>query len=134
MIAGEQLHVLSGLTLLTDLNMKGCYRVADQGLACGASLAQLHRLNLQGCWQITASGLAHLSGMLHDVFEPSCFRDILKHPAHNTSMKLGLRLNPRICIYHVAPLQQALEMQHVVSVEELDFLNHKSQFLRSYLF
>lgn len=63
---GEQLHVLSGLTLLTELNMKGCYRVADQGLACVASLAHLHRLNLQGCWQITASGLAHLSGTLSE--------------------------------------------------------------------
>ena len=60
--AGEQLHLLSGLGLLRDLTLKGCYRVADQGLACLGCLTHLHRLNLQGCWQITVTGLGHLSG------------------------------------------------------------------------
>ena len=62
--AGEQLSVLSILSRLTQLNMKGCYRVADQGLCQLAALPCLHRLNLHGCWQITAAGLANLSGHL----------------------------------------------------------------------
>jgi len=62
--AGEQVHVLSSLTCLTEVNTKGCYRVGDQGLSHLAALHHLRRLNLQGCWQITALGLAHLTGML----------------------------------------------------------------------
>ena len=54
--------MLSGLTGLTELNMKGCYRVGDQGLSHLAALPYLHKLNLHGCWQITAAGLAYLSG------------------------------------------------------------------------
>lgn len=74
--AGEQLHVLSGLSVLRDLNMKGCYRVADQGLSGVGSLTHLQRLNLQGCWQITASGLATLSGSLPIDLALNLFWDI----------------------------------------------------------
>lgn len=58
------MHLLSGLTGLTELNMKGCYRVGDQGLSQLAALNHLHKLNLHGCWQITAAGLAHITGLL----------------------------------------------------------------------
>ena len=60
--AGDQLSCLSCLHYLTELNMKGCYRVGDQGLSQLAALSHLHRLSLQGCWQISAPGLAHLTG------------------------------------------------------------------------
>ena len=61
--AGEQAQLLSSLTCLTQLNMKGCYRVGDQGLSQLAALHHLHSLNLHGCWQITAAGLAHITGL-----------------------------------------------------------------------
>jgi hypothetical protein len=80
--AGEQVHVLSSLTCLTEVNMKGCYRVGDQGLSHLAALHHLRRLNLQGCWQITALGLAHLTGMLHGLHRCS-HRHCLHHCEHH---------------------------------------------------
>eukprot|EP00887_Chlorella_sp_A99_P001149 scaffold14.g1149.t1 len=49
---------------LTELNLRGCYSVADPGLeALGAALRSLEVLNLQECWQVTERGLASLSGL-----------------------------------------------------------------------
>ena len=54
--------MLGHLSRLQELNLKGCYKVADAGMAALAHLRSLRALNLQECWQITAAGLAHLSG------------------------------------------------------------------------
>ena len=64
------------MTSLGELNLKGCYKVADTGMAALAHLTALSILNLQECWQITAIGLACLSGrtftrQLH-LLETSC--------------------------------------------------------------
>ena len=58
-----RLRALAGLSVLCDINLKGCYKVADAGVAALAHLTTLCALNLQECWQITASGLAYLSGV-----------------------------------------------------------------------
>ena len=59
---GDQLRALSVLTGLRDLNLKGCYKVADAGLAGVGALTALTALNLHECWQITAHGPLALSG------------------------------------------------------------------------
>ena len=63
--AGDQLRALSALTGLSDLNLKGCYKVADAGLAGVGALSALTALCLHECWQITAQGLLALSGAAH---------------------------------------------------------------------
>ena len=60
---GARLKELSGLSQLSEINLKGCYKLADDGLAALAFLRSLCALNLQECWQITGSGLHHLSGI-----------------------------------------------------------------------
>ena len=62
MCAGARLRVLTGMSRLSEINLKGCYKVADMGMAALAYLTSLLVLNLQECWQITANGLARLSG------------------------------------------------------------------------
>ena len=59
---GDQLRALSALGGLRDLNLKGCYKVADAGLAGVGALTALTALNLHECWQVTAQGLQALSG------------------------------------------------------------------------
>ena len=59
---GEHLGVLRGAGLLRELNLRGCYKVADAGLQGLGRLHSLTALNLQECWQITQAGLKHLSG------------------------------------------------------------------------
>lgn len=60
--AGSRLRELSGVHSLSEINLKGCYKLADNGMAELAYLKQLRVLNLQECWQITQTGLQRLSG------------------------------------------------------------------------
>lgn len=62
MRAGARLRVLAGLSQLEEINLKGCYKVADSGCQALAHLTSLALLNLQECWQVTAAGLACLAG------------------------------------------------------------------------
>ncbi len=50
------------LSRLQELNLKGCYKIEDAGLAGLSLLTSLTSINMQECWQITAQGLAALSG------------------------------------------------------------------------
>ena len=51
-----------GLGRLAELNLKGCYKIEDAGLAGLALMTGLTAVNLQECWQITADGLTALAG------------------------------------------------------------------------
>lgn len=57
--AGATLGALQ--SQLTQLRLKGCYRVAEQGLQQLHALRTLCSLDLQDCWQITHRALAWLS-------------------------------------------------------------------------
>ncbi len=54
------------LSQLQELNLKGCYKIEDGGLAGISLLTSLTSINMQECWQITAQGLAALSGPTPD--------------------------------------------------------------------
>lgn len=60
--AGAEVQVWKGLSLLRELNLKGCYKIEDAGLQGLSLLTSLTSINMQECWQITAQGLAALSG------------------------------------------------------------------------
>ena len=95
---GVALSCLRGLTSLREIHLKGCYKVADPGLAalgrwssfkpacCSKKvqnlekalcrrLTSLTRLNLHECWQITAVGINSLSGV-----RAPCFSGELGEP------------------------------------------------------
>lgn len=61
-VVGLQLNLLRQCRQLRQLQLKGCYRIADPGLVALGCLSSLTQLNLQECWQITATGIAGLSG------------------------------------------------------------------------
>jgi hypothetical protein len=57
------LDQLRDLTALQDLDLRGCGRVTDAGLAHLAGLTALQVLSLRGCENMTDAGLAHLAGL-----------------------------------------------------------------------
>jgi hypothetical protein len=61
-LPGADVREWKGLSLLQELNLKGCYKIEDAGLQGLSLLTSLTSINMQECWQITAQGLAALSG------------------------------------------------------------------------
>ncbi|MFO0881377.1 MAG: protein kinase [Gemmataceae bacterium] len=59
----QHLPLLQGLTQLQSLNLEGCRRISDVGLAFLRGLTQLRSLDLNDCYGITNTGITHLRSL-----------------------------------------------------------------------
>jgi len=61
--ADKWLWAMAGLTALTELNLKQCREVSNNGLRALRGLTTLTSLNLRGCVQVSDDGLRALAGL-----------------------------------------------------------------------
>ena len=107
-IGDDDLESIHELSRLKSLNLSGCSRITDKGLAYVAKLKQLRVLNLTGCDQITNTGLLHVAQLTQltsldlsgdvDIDRPSKITDTgLEHIAQLTQL---ISLSLKDCADH----------------------------------